>query len=213
MMTTATETTISDDTGMSYLTSITVGTFMDQTVGEDTTTQPRSQSNHHKITHTSRTAESMFTKRYHLGIIGYCHRHSQTVAHHRANGNNTFPRHIGRVLHTACSKIGTGTTHAHRTNGLITTVRLNHHKDPFTQRCNIIIGIRIVLCRKTILHKDLAFCVDNGISSLLQTNIYTNNPLLYYSLFHVLLLVTCRKYIHIFDTMQIFAHFFCKYLP
>ena len=184
LVATATQTSAIDNTGMSDLTTEAIAALVDQTIGEQTTAHTRAQGDQHEVAHTPRTAKGVFTQSRYSRIIGQCHRHTHPVAQHRSQRNHPFPGQVGRIHDTTCHKTAAGCTDTYRTDTLVAPVPFNQSKDPLTQCRYILIDVRIVLRRKTVLSNDVTFYVDYGVSSLSQANVYAYDPFLCSSLFH-----------------------------
>ena len=170
--------------GVSYLSSITVRAQLHAAVGEEATAQARTKGDHDKVLHATSTTESMLTKSHHMRVVGNSYSQTQSVAQQGRQGDDTFPREIGRVHDTALLIVWTRCADTHRTDGIVTAIGINHLDDAFTQLRHKCPYLRVVFCGETIFDYDVSSDIYNSIRCGLETNINSNNPFLNCFLIH-----------------------------
>ena len=148
---------------MTKLAGKAIATQMCQTVAEDTAAQSATYQRHHdEVIHAVSHTIGPLAKSCHMGVVAQRHSQSDTVSQHGGNGNDTFPRHIRCILDTARQVVGTGCTHAYRTDILVATIILSERNDTLRKHLHEIVHIREVLGRNVILCQNITTQIHNG---------------------------------------------------
>ena len=160
---------------MSELSGIATMTTMLIAIGEETTADTDAQADDDKVLHTVGTTKGILSQSRDMCIIRQAHSQSDTVAQHGRQGYDTLPGQVGRILNTPRDRTGTGTTDANRTDGLITTILLNHHYYFLAQCRYKIIHIRIVFRGKSVFSQNITSDIHHRIGCSLDADIHTDD--------------------------------------
>ena len=148
---------------MTKLAGKAVAAQMCQTVAEDTAAQSATHQRHHdEVIHAVSHTIGPLAKCCHMGVVTQGHSQSDAVTQHSSNRHDTLPRHIRCILDTSCQIVGTGGTHAYRTDILVATVILGQHHDALRECLHEIVHIREVLGRNAVLCHDITTQIHNG---------------------------------------------------
>ena len=150
-------------------------TTMFLTIGEETAADTDTQADDDKVLHTVGTSESILSQGRDMRIVRQANSQSDTVAQHSRQWHDAFPRQVSRILDTSGNRAGTGTADTYGTDGLVTTILLNHHHDFLTQCRHEVIHIRIIFRRESVFSEDIASDIYHGIGSTLNADIHTDN--------------------------------------
>ena len=143
------------NTGMSHLTGKAVDSQVRLAVGEDATAQAAmTDTDNDKILHAMCGTEGFFSQSRDVGIVGQSYRQSQLVAEHGCQGHHALPLQVGSILDAPRLEIGTRSTDAYGTDGLIAAVLFSKRKQFLTECCHIVTHLGIVRRAEIILGND-----------------------------------------------------------
>jgi len=120
-------------------------------IDNDAAADTGSQRNHDEVLHAACHPVGHLTQRGSIGIVRQDHRDTQTVLQQLCQGDNAFPRQVGRLLDLPGIVVSVGCSHAYALDGIDASGGINQHHQTFSQRIHVSMDIRIIFCLDTVV--------------------------------------------------------------
>ena len=125
------------------------------------------QRHNGKIVHSMGIAKNTLAEAAHMAVVAHSHSQTYLVSNHCTQGDDTLPRHVGRILYAARKKIAAGRTHTYRAYVLKSAVLFCHLYKALAKHPDKTIDVWIFISLNRISIDNSASYVHYSIYSLI----------------------------------------------